>query len=83
MWRRQMFNHISPTHMVEVFKTNVQELDHAEELKALLAAHFPGSKINFDLDDCDKVLRIEGENFIAGKIMTLVNMRGFNCIIME
>ena len=48
--------------MIEVFKTNVQEFSEAQKLVALLRKHFPNSKINFDLDDCDKVLRVEGNN---------------------
>lgn len=69
--------------MIEVFKTNVQERTQAAQLVALLLHHFPGSKINFDLDDCDKVLRVEGENFITGKVMMLVNENGFSCNVLE
>lgn len=69
--------------MIEVFKTNVMEIVHAEMLMELLHTHFPGNKINFDLDDCDKVLRVEGDNVLASKIMMLLNKEGFNCIIME
>ena len=65
--------------MIEVFKTNVQELTHANEIIELLLQYFPGSKINFDMHDCDKVLRIEGENFIPVKIMALVEEHGFHC----
>jgi hypothetical protein len=65
--------------MVEVFKTNVQETSHADSLVALLHQHFPGSRVNFDLEDCDKVLRVEGENFMAASIIELVSKRGFFC----
>jgi hypothetical protein len=69
--------------MIEVFKTNVLESSQATELVALLLQHFPGSKINFDLNDCDKVLRVEGENFIPGKIMTVVKENGFICSVLD
>jgi hypothetical protein len=49
----------------------------------LLLQHFPGSKINFDLDDCDKILRIEGINFIAGHVMMYVKEHGFHCNLLE
>ena len=65
--------------MIEVFKTNVQEVSHANEIIALLLEHYPGSKINFDMDDCDKILRVEGNNCMPAKIMALVEAYGFYC----
>ena len=69
--------------MIEVFKTNVQEFSEAQKLVALLRRHFPDSKINFDLDDCDKVLRMEGNNFRIEKVMTLVMEKGFVCKVLD
>ena len=69
--------------MIEVFKTNIQKVTQARKLIALLLQHFPGSKINVDLHDCDKVLRIEGANFLPAKIMMLVKENGFMCSILE
>ena len=42
------------------FKTNVQECELAHQLTQKLLLCFPHSKINFDLHDCDKILRVEG-----------------------
>jgi hypothetical protein len=69
--------------MVEVFKTNVQEFTQAQKLVTLLRRHFPDSKINFDLDDCDKVLRVEGNNLRIEKVMTLVTEKGFLCSVLD
>lgn len=69
--------------MVEVFKTNVREAGEADKVIALLLHHFPGSKINFDLQDCDKVLRVEGSGFAAADIIALVSGRGFFCRALE
>ena len=69
--------------MIEVFKTNVQEFSEAQKLVALLLRHFPNSKINFDLDDCDKVLRVEGNNLRIEKVMTLVTGKGFLCTVLD
>jgi hypothetical protein len=69
--------------MVEIFKTNVQEFSEAQKLVALLRRHFPDSKINFDLDDCDKVLRVEGSNLRIEKVMTLVMEKGFLCAVLD
>lgn len=69
--------------MVEVFKTNVQEFAEAQNLVALLRRHFPDSKINFDLDDCDKVLRVEGNDLRIEKVMTLIMEKGFLCKVLD
>ena len=69
--------------MVEVFKTNVQETEQADQLIGLLQQHFPGNKINFDLDDCDRVLRIEGNNFITGNVIQELKKWGFMCHLLE
>ncbi len=69
--------------MVEVFKTNVHKISHANRLINLLLQQFPGNKINFDMHDCDKILRIEGQNFITGKIIRIVKESGFTCAVLE
>ena len=69
--------------MVEVFKTNVHEVSIAEKLIALLGMHFPGTKINFDMHDCDKILRLEGENVKPEHVISIVIEHGFNCNILD
>lgn len=69
--------------MIEVFKTNIEERSQAEWLIASLLDHFPGHRINVDLHDCDKVLRIEGGSFVPARIMTLVKEHGFMCSVLE
>jgi hypothetical protein len=69
--------------MIEVFKTNVQKKAHSKMLLCILSEAFPSSKINFDLSDCDKVLRVEGDNLEALRIMILVKEYGFNCEVLE
>jgi hypothetical protein len=65
--------------MVEVFKTNVKGNRQAKEIIDELLHHFPGSKINFDLKDCDKVLRIDGCNNISDQVIRALKGRGFFC----
>ncbi len=45
--------------MVEVFKTNVSEEKDAAQLLKQLQNASAQYKVNFDLDDCDRILRIE------------------------
>jgi hypothetical protein len=69
--------------MVEVFKTNVQKKAQSKMLLCLLCDVFPSFKINFDLSDCDKVLRVEGDNIDASRIMVQVKEHGFMCEVLD
>ena len=69
--------------MVEVFSTNVQAFDQSHKLVQALLAHFPKSRINFDLDDCDKILRVEDESVLPVKIVEVLNANGYKCNILE
>ena len=69
--------------MVEVFKTNVQKKAQSKMLLCILSKAFPSFKINFDLSDCDKVLRVEGGNMEALRIMVLVKEYGFYCEVLD
>lgn len=68
---------------IEVFKTNVGTPSDADKIVQLLLQHFPCSRINFDLQDCDKILRMEGKDFSTDKVMLLVNKNGFFCEVLE
>lgn len=48
--------------MVEVFKTNVHEPHHAEMLIAQIHRIFRDYTANFDLEDCDKILRVKSRS---------------------
>ena len=69
--------------MVEAFKTNVQKKAQSKMLLSILSDAFPSFKINFDLSDCDNVLRVEGDNMEALRIMILVKEYGFTCEILD
>jgi hypothetical protein len=45
--------------MVEVFKTNVKDQDVADKLIDQIHETFIGYKANFDLQDCDNILRVK------------------------
>lgn len=65
--------------MVEVFKTNVQGVDESKMIIQQLLAHLPDSKINFDLDDCDYILRVESLYTSTQNIIALVQSMGYQC----
>ena len=45
--------------MIEVFKTNVCHPDHANMLIEQIHRTFMEYKANFDLEDCDRILRVK------------------------
>lgn len=68
--------------MIEVFKTNVQEVEQSEMIVGRLLEHFPNSIINFDLEDCDKILRVHASAISNHKIIELLNSHGFHCEVL-
>ena len=69
--------------MVEIFKTNVKKKRRSEKVVSLLSMKYPDLKINFDLEDCDKILRIEGESFCPTRITKKMNKLGHKCLVLE
>lgn len=45
--------------MVEVFRTNVCDRSHANKLIGEIQSIFTNYIANFDLDDCDRILRVK------------------------
>ena len=68
--------------MVEIFKTNVQDAAVANYIVEQLLERFPMYTINFDLEDCDKILRIEGEKINPALICSLVEQRNVECWVL-
>lgn len=69
--------------MIEVFKTNVKRKKDAKTIIILLKRCFPKVQANFDLEDCDKILRIEAADIDELKIISLLESEGFDCGILE
>ena len=71
--------------MVEVFKTNVKDGDHAAKLMAVIHKQRTNYKANFDLEDCDKILRIEchSSHIEVYFVIGLLEYFGFNADILQ
>ncbi|TDW47291.1 hypothetical protein EV144_105310 [Flavobacterium sp. 270] len=66
--------------MVYVFKTSVDTKSKLESAVIVLNNLLPSIKWNFDLEDCDNILRIESEIEITDLIL---NNGIFDCIELE
>jgi hypothetical protein len=71
------------TAMVEVFKTNVEQQMQAAILSDVLLQCLPHLKVNFDLDDCDRILRVEGTVVPLEKIVEVLAANGYQCFVLE
>ncbi|QSW90441.1 MULTISPECIES: hypothetical protein [Flavobacterium] len=69
--------------VVEIFKTNVEKETETNYVIAVIKRQFPSYKVNFDLEDCDKILRVEGLELQWNTIIDYVNCLGFLCIRLE
>jgi len=69
--------------MVEVFKTNVRSMRKAKRIVQKLGEEFPKHKINFDLSDCDRILRVQGQTILEGKVITIVTSLNNTCEVLE
>ncbi|SDD59249.1 hypothetical protein SAMN04487996_101393 [Dyadobacter soli] len=71
--------------MVEVFKTNVGKHSQARLLVDLICLAFNGYRASFDLEDCDKVLRVSCEsNAVCNASITgLLESFGYEASVMK
>lgn len=69
---------------VLVFKTSVTTSRKADMVKPLLDNLMDkGEKWNFDLEDCDHILRVEAIFLQAAVIMENLKNAGFACVELE
>lgn len=66
--------------MIFVFKTSVRDKIQVKLLKPYLNEYLLNSQWNFDLEDCDNILRINSKNCSEKQIVELLKNHGFECI---
>ena len=69
--------------MIFVFKTSVKTKTQVKKLKPHIDKRLPRSTWNFDLEDIDKILRVESEENIVLKIIDLLHVHKFYCEELE
>lgn len=67
------------TNIVQVFKTNVNDPSQVNMLCELVQTEVTVHRANFDLEDCDKIFRVESTANIDEKIVALLHLHGFMC----
>lgn len=70
--------------MIEILATDVQHEHQARHLLATIEDTFPGYRANFDLEDCDRILRIVNPcgAVDTGAVIELMEACGFNAEVL-
>lgn len=71
--------------MVEVFKTDVDSTASARRLAAAIMEAMEGCRANFDLEDCDRILRVctDSGTVDADAVIALVRKQGYSAAVLE
>lgn len=71
--------------MVEVFRTNIDTESKANCILERLQVTFPHNKINFDLEDCDNILRMETKDYDidANAVIALIMDLGYEIEVLS
>ncbi|MCU0431997.1 MAG: hypothetical protein MUC87_00930 [Bacteroidia bacterium] len=69
--------------MVEVFCTNVNERLIADMLLGKLSARLPEASFHFDLEDCDRILRVECHSDCTAGVVEELNAHGYHCALLS
>ena len=69
--------------MIYVFKTSVNTQKAVQQLKPFINSIINESAWNFDLEDCDKILRLDTCTKCSKSIVQLLWDKGFECSELE
>ena len=69
--------------MVEVFQTDVSTPTQATKALMLLRPHFPCARLTIDLEDCDRVLRIEAEHVSISLVVSVLAEGGIHSQVLS
>lgn len=65
--------------MIYIFKTSIKTKRQVQKLKPHINTILPNEKWSFDLEDCDKILRIDSDENIVLQITHLLHVHKFYC----
>lgn len=70
--------------VIEVFRTDVVRKRDANMLARRLVSRFGFVSVNIDLDDCDRVLRIENSAEVdIGSVVSFAKLEGFEIEVLS
>ena len=69
--------------MIYVFKTSVKIKNQVKKLASVINTILPPDRWNFDLDDCDRILRVDSDENIVPVITDLLQGHRYYCEELE
>jgi hypothetical protein len=70
--------------MLGIFRTNITTVQDRNNVIDAISAQFTINACSVDLEDCDKVLRVDSPQSLAEQtIIDFVSRLGFNCAILD
>ena len=64
--------------MVEIFRTNVKNKRLAGKILKALQEHLPAFYFNFDLEDCDRILRVQSNECPVECVKIIQIVKGYS-----
>jgi len=70
--------------MIEIFKTNIGDAEQARLVAREIRERFSHYSVNFDLDDCDRIMRVKCdlEHIDTANISTILAKLGINAEVL-
>lgn len=69
--------------MVEVFKTTVNNIIESHQLVKALDSVLPDARVNFDLGDCDNILRVEAKEVDIQLVREIMLQKGHHIELLK
>lgn len=65
--------------MIGIFKTNINTQQDKNTVVNAIAGHFNPTACTVDLEDCDRVLRVVGQQLEEEQLISFVRSLGYHC----
>lgn len=65
--------------MIAIFETNLQNENDAKHILHHLLHRYPSHRITIDMEDCDHILRVEGDHFRVLEVVSIIKDLGYDC----
>ncbi len=68
---------------VKIFSTDIENTTQVHNISSAICSLFPQSMVTVDLEDCDRVLRVEGDIPSNAYIIDLLSKFGIRCEVLK
>jgi hypothetical protein len=68
---------------VKIFSTDIENRTQVNDIRVVICSLFPHNIVTVDLEDCDQVLRVEGNIPSSEYMISLLSKLGFRCQELE